>query len=765
MYNKTASIILNSGKAEGLSDVYVAQPDALKENLAGKIFVLAEIGGKKSDGRKILDFLVRALTDNYYNDEKILFRDKIVGLKIENIFEAAVTKTNDNLEDFLLSEKIRLNPSATNITIGVIYENKLHFANFGRNRALLVYRRGSEYELINVEANATESARSTTGANGEKPPTPKLFSSVISGEVPNGSYFVFTSEALPEYLSGKEMINIITKLPPLVAAEQIKNVLGKINNYVPFLGIIIKNTTGQAGQEIKEEPEEISSAQGSISSLNYTEQKTEAMLASAGLINFFDFFKRVKDGAEKLINKVLPPLSSAERVERSARSAPTERDRQPALDLGAVRSLNSVRADSFLIKEKIYFKKKTSAVTISLRKIIPGLLNIFDLRLWAGFYTSFRNWLRDLNLRNRWLFAALGLVVVIFAVSLSWTNWHKQRRLVQTNFDNLTAAITEKENSLDSHLLYNDEAGAGTVLIEAQVLLSSLPRETKEQQAAYQLLDDKLRGYSERLQKIIRVSQTEKVNDLAGLGVNNLVWSGGKLYGAAAKVIYNIASTTVATTTEISAATDLSRPLADKDLIYYWDNNRVIQFNVKTKAVSIFTTNNLDQTAGLTSFKIYNDRLYQIAKNKNQIYRYNKIGTGFGTKSDWLKTPAELSAASDLYVVDGDIYVLLSTGQVRKFRANEPLDYQSLAIQPVMAAASKLIVGANNIYIFEGGSKRLVVLAKNDDPKDSSRKGGRLLNQYQFDSLDQPLDFAVDETGKIAYILDGETVYKINLKQ
>jgi len=294
MYNKIASIILNSAKADGLSDVFVAQPDSLKENLAGKIFVLAEIGGKKADGRKIFDFLVTALNDNYYNDEKILFRGKIEGLKIENIFEATVAKTNKNLADFLVLEKIKINPTATNITLGVIYENSLHFAGFGRNRALLIYRHGEEYEIINVETNAAEAPLENREADSAGAPAPKLFSSVISGDIPLNSYFIFTSEALPEYLSGREMIRVITKLPPITAAEQIKNVLTKINTYVPFLGIIIKNTTGLSSSESKEDPEESSSAHSSISSLNYTEAKTEQMLAPAGLISFSKFFKYIK---------------------------------------------------------------------------------------------------------------------------------------------------------------------------------------------------------------------------------------------------------------------------------------------------------------------------------------------------------------------------------------------------------------------------------------------------------------------------------------
>ena len=113
MYNKIAPIILNAGKNTSYSDVFIAQPDSLKENLAGKTFVLAEINSKKNEGRLIFDFLVESLENYYYNDEKILLKDKIEGLKLENIFEAAIAKINKDLNEFLINEKIKIiNPTA-----------------------------------------------------------------------------------------------------------------------------------------------------------------------------------------------------------------------------------------------------------------------------------------------------------------------------------------------------------------------------------------------------------------------------------------------------------------------------------------------------------------------------------------------------------------------------------------------------------------------------------------------------------------------------
>ena len=154
MYNKIASIILNLAKVPGSGAVHVSQPDAEKEKIAGKLFILAEIGGKKSDIEKFLDFLITELEENYYSDEKILLIGKIEGLKPENIFEAALAKTNKSINEFLKDHKFKLDPATADLTLGVICGNKLHFSSFGKNRASLIYRRQDGFEIINVEADA-----------------------------------------------------------------------------------------------------------------------------------------------------------------------------------------------------------------------------------------------------------------------------------------------------------------------------------------------------------------------------------------------------------------------------------------------------------------------------------------------------------------------------------------------------------------------------------------------------------------------------------
>lgn len=761
MYNKISSLILNSAKSAGLSDVFVAQPDSLRENLAGKVFLLAEIGAKPTEARRIFDFLIESLEENYYNDEKILLRGKIEGLKVENIFEAALTKINKNLTEFLAAEKIKLNPAETNLTLGVIHENKLHFANFGRNRALLIYRHGESYEVINVEANAAEETAPAARDEAAAPKSPKLFSSVISGEVPAGSYFIFASESLPEYLSGREMMAIVTKLPPITAAEQIKNVLSQINNYVPFLGIIIKNTEGLVSleREEEEEDEKPSSAQSSISSLNHTEQKTEQMLAPAGLINFSQLTKRLR----KSLRESIPAISLPKPARRPQPAAmPAERSEKASMkpDLGKVRSLGDapVQSSSFLIQEKMFFKRKAHWFTGAFTRLRNALGGLASPQLWMNLGRNFRRWLSSLEPGSRSLMVMLALLVVVFVGSVGYTRWNSERQRSQEEFAALVAAIESQEIAIDARLLYDDEAGAARALIEAQAMLEDLPRARKEQQEKYEELLDRLKAKQQQVQKIVVVGDLEPVNDLAGMDVRHLLVAGERLLAFSPAEVFELTPASASTTrTQIAAASSLADPVYDgASLVYIRDGNRVIQYNPVTRSSLALNFNDQERLGDLAAYHVYqsNRAFYGLSPKDGQIYRFNRSASAFANGSGWLNSPQDFSLAQDL-VVDGDIYVLGSDGQVQKFYLGEPVEYSSAAISPAMNGARKLLASASRLYIFDPSSQRVVVLDK---------AKGRLLSQYQLGGLERPTDFAVDEAKRQAYILDGDKLYQFELR-
>jgi hypothetical protein len=756
MYNKIAQIILNSGKASGASGVFVSQPDSLKESLAGKIFVLGEVDGKKTEGEKIMNFIISDLNDNYYNDEKISLLGKIEGLKIENIFEAALAKMNKNLGEFLINQKIKLNSSATSLTVGVVYENKLYFASFGKNRALLIYRRSDGYEIINVETSAEDIADKDSAER--LPKLTGLFASVISGEIPLGSYFIFTSETLPEYLSGREMVEIVTKLPPIVAAEQIKNILAKMNNYVPFLGIIIKNTTDSVGQEIKEPNEEALSAHTSISSLNSTEQRTEQMLAPAGIISF----KKISATVQLVIKNLLPKsLPSAKKMNRSSALSTSDlsSNQGPAASQSSTRfeseknnKLNLPTANSFSSPKKIRLKQTSYRFMYNMGKLFKASPNLVNKSFWSGFYSGSVLWIKSLNKKNKLLFVGLIIMIVGLTLSISLTRINSNRQKAIDSFNVLVAQIDDNYTTIERYILSTNEDGAASVLVNTKDLIEALPKEEKFQQDEYSRLTESFRNIEKKVYRITSVSEIEKITDLTSINVYNLAFADGKLYGAAGASIYTITlDTNAPAETKVDGATNIGFSKYDgSGFIYYRDGGKIIKLNIKDGKTTSFNIKDYNEEDGYSGFALYSGNFYQASRSNNQIYKYS--GTNFSVRANWRKEAVNVSNAKDLFI-DGAIYVLNSDGSLSKYHAKLSKEYTSRPLTPTVSA-SKILGDTKQFYVLDSATKRIAVIAKED---------GHLMNQYVFDSLGDLKDFALDENGKIIYLLSSEGVYKFAL--
>lgn len=784
MYYKIASLILNSAQsASPASEIFIAQPDANKEALAGKLFTLIEIDSKKSEALKIINFLINALNHNYYQNEKIILRERISTLKVEHIFETSLAKTNRELTEFLAREKIKISPASFHMTVGIIYENELHFSNIGKNRCLLIYKHREEakpgraknisqrlietkYKIADIGQNnktplsLINQAGKSKKSSSRNTETTKLFSNIISGPIPSGGYFLFANETLPEYLSSKQLIDIITKLPPAGAIEQIKNILTKVNAYVSFLGILIKNTTGlkQTAQEIQTQGAELS-AQNSISRLNYTEEKTEKFLTPSGIINFKKWLK-----IPALILTKIKPSAGA-----------------------------NYNKKIFLIKDKIFLRKKQS--WLSVKKIVllarDIAINLINLILYLFKVCTDREqavilknkiiekirldkknikakgrrvylWLKNLSKRNKILLLAAVACLVFFLLSLSFTGLKNKNQAEEIALNDLRESVEKKQNQIDANLLYNNEDGAKKILDELKIIISQLPQETPAQKEYYGKILDKHNQQLEKIRRTIKIAAGNELANFSNLNnqaeVSNIVLANNKIYAGDGKqkTVYrldlgnNLVTAIVDLNQPIKA---LDSPITDKNKnIYFLNNNSIIRLNTETEEISNLPLDLPASRENIAGTSGYNNRLYLLSTQDNQIYRYSKIGEGFGNREKWLRQAATFSSPVS-FSIDGQIYVLESSGQVLKYLKGEKQDFQLEAIDPPFAAATKIIVSPEleYIYILEPAGKRLAVF----------NKAGEFLNQYQFEKLDDLKDFAVDEKAKKIYLLNKTSVYMV----
>lgn len=744
MHYKIASLILNASKHQtGAREVFIAQPDAQKEALAGKIFLMAEIGGKKSEAKSAIDFILDAVERFFYQDEKIFLQEKIEGLSLENIFEAAVTKINRALLEFLNSEKIFLQPEESSIVLGLIFEDKLFFANFGRHKAFLIYKKESEYELINVEASAADSPETDSLENDLNP---KFFSSVISGKIPPASYFLFCNDVLMEYLSNKELINIISKLPPVVAAEQIKTFLTKLNSYVPFLGIIVKNTYGLSMAELKDEAkiEILKSAHNSISHLNNTEARTEQMLSPAGLFNF------------KKLKKLFQNISE---YKQGLSRKKTSRDKKSLENEPILPSVTQVNTSSRLIKEKMIFGRSHSKFFKVFRLIGPTLINIFNPIFWQQNWKSMRRWLTGLHPRNKAIFMALIAILIILLISLFATSANNKRKVSDELFNNAIASLELKQSMLDSYLLYNNLEGAKTLIGEMLVSLDELQFRGSDQEAKIAAVREKILANKSKVQKLVTIYEPELIFNFddynSSAETRNLLINKNKLYAAdpLAKAVYiwdinANKSDSFLLSGDISA---LDRPIAEDNQLYYLNNQSLIKVDSDNGKQEQLKIDGFGENDKIDAFQFYNNRLYVLSADSNQIYRLNKSGESFSGRSSWLQEEASLSNALGL-VINGDIFVLKNNGVLDRFRLGKKQDFAIENIDPILDSASLLKYFNNRLFVLDRTSQRLLIFEQD----------GSLRKQYKMPSLNNLKDFSADD--KTAYLLNDDAIYKINIE-
>ncbi|MDO8593111.1 MAG: hypothetical protein Q7R92_05100 [bacterium] len=749
MNYKIAQFVLTPGKnIQATLEVYLAQPDADKEALAGKLFALIEIESIKAENLKIINFLVNTLNHNYYQNEKMILRERLSSIKIEHIFESALAKTNKKLAEFSQSEKIKLSPNALNITIGVIYNDSLHFANLGKNKALLVYKSKNDDSAKYKLADITEQ----TGSGEAKKPSglAKLFSNVVSGSLPRGGYFVFANETFSEYLSSRQIIEIITALPPAGAAEQIKNTLSKINAYVPFLGIIIKNTSGLEMQEIKaKQPPASTSA--SISNLISTEEKTEKLLAPSGLINL-----------EKWASIFSKPAKSS----------------SPVFSLKD--KIFTKRKTGWLALKKIFSPLKKSAwLLISLLVII--FKTITDRKALADFFSGagqkIKNsftaagtaglnlflWYKRLGKINKILFSCLCLSLIFFSGSLAWQSLKNKTLEKQTAVSNLTSTIEQKQNQIDASLLYSNEPGAGKLLDEVKGLLDQLPQKNQAQKDLFQALAAKHQAQVEKISHVIRANPVELSNFInlnPQANPVNLILAKGKIYAAdtAQKTIYIIDPASKSVTSMSLSGQSISRldfPSLDKNNnIYYFNANNLIVLDIAAEKLSNLEIRYNGDPRKTIGLKQYNNRFYLADAASGQIYRFTKNAGQLANPVAWLNAKEDLAGGASLDI-DGNIYLLKNNGQLSQYAKGKKLDFALAAVEPALSRPNKIMVSAeqNYIYIMEPAENRLIVFDK----------GGKFISQYKCGGLNNLLDFQIDEKNKKIYFLNNTSVYAIDL--
>ena len=281
-----------------------------------------------------------------------------------------------------------------------------------------------------------------------------------------------------------------------------------------------------------------------------------------------------------------------------------------------------------------------------------------------------------------------------------------------------------------------------------------------ENKDKYTILLNKHNQQLEKIRHSINIESTliadfinlnSRANALNIILLNNKIYAGDETQ----ETIYNLdlanklISAIVDTNNKINA---LNFPTADKNNnIYYLNNNSIIQLNTLDNRIS-----NIDIKLPAISMKItaaanFNNRLYLLDSDNNQVYRFTKNTNGFLKRDNWIKENAELKDSVSL-AIDGYIYILKSNGEVLKYLKGKKENFELESVYPLITQAKKIVISSEleYIYILEPINKRLIIFDKT----------GNFIMQYRDNNFADLKDFVIDETNKKIYFLSGNSVYE-----
>lgn len=750
MTYKIAPLTVNpQNNSPVLSRVFVSQPSAEEEMLVGRLFVLLEIEMPRATDERVADAIISEAYRQYYENEALVLRDRLSHIKPDVIFEASIAKLNRGLAEFLEQEKISLRPDGLNAIVGVLFGNKLLFAQAGTGKALLLYRPKNKKGEFLPDFSLVDITEKTNDPTQEIAQPNKFFTNIVAGTVPAHGYFFFANESLFEYLTKKQLTDIITTLPPAGAAEQIKNLLEQTNAFVPFFGLIIKNTTGEhdafaapAATIAVPGTTPVGLGRSSVQQFNLTQEKTEQLLNPSGVINLKKWLQRlapISGGIKKYatdtgrrFNVATERAHLGEKLIVGGKKVFVILAALASLIISGVNKLWRLAANR---EERKNFVSQTKTFSQSAIKGTAGLVDKF-LRLQP---------------KHKALVSIIGICVIALLVNVIYSGITSRQRAADEQYTAITSQFNQKTGQLEAALLYNNRDFARQILDEMSTLLSTAPQRSQKDKNRFNELRSRYESMLDKLYTTTRIASDAQSIKLPGaarylLANETIILAISQDAKAVWKINRDLQTIDVIGSDNFPTGNIVGASIEDANY-YYIGARGVGLYEPLDEKTSVI---NIDNAAeNIAASAVYNNRLYAAANGT--IYRYNlderlNVFTG---RQAWLRDE-NIGTISSI-AIDGRIYAVEGNG-ISKFSTGRR---ETLSLDPVSPALeSPTMVGVSTdldyLYILEPKHKRLLVYSKT----------GSYIAQYTGDHLSDLRAFTVDQKEKTIYLLNGDTLIK-----
>lgn len=730
-----------SNKNRYSTKLFFSEPNRQVSNHLGSIFGIIEINTPSRENSKIIEQLIGEIETTYYSYAST-----------DSTFETAFEKTLKHINEYAVS-LISKDPAYVsggldktsikeklNIALGVIKDHDLLLTVVNVVGAYLIHHTKQDYKIIEI---AKQGSVADSGI---------LFDNVVSGTIEEGDYLFFCNNDISNFISKERIVKTVTSLSPIKAADYFKHSLLQHEGF-NFAGLIL-----QLEPEFVE-GDEMPKSLSSIGMLNASERATEKLLSPSLLPNIGQLGGKFFASISNFIKEQFPTLPSN----------PVRKDSSSIISSTLAKDidLNTSKPTSQPVREpsKAYsafsefFKKQGKSARSKFESNFKAIRFQDRIRsLFSGFVTRINN----IPNLSKILIGSFIVVLGIFLV-ITLTPHTPYSFVTGSNISDELIALEKTINEGESKLIYNNKDEARTLITQAQQQLQIVKIRNNNEQQFANTLSSKIDRLVSQLRNITLIEQQTSLISVTGtitpdirsmIQVENTLYYFDNANKTASSVdISSHASTAISGTFDTavrSAKTDENKNvyiLTESNKLYSVKGGKIQQVNLQIAPDEV-----------IADFEFYNDRLYTLIPNKNQIYRHSTIAGGYGSGVTWVQQSGINLSNAVSFKIDASIWVLTSDGRIINLFKGAQKPFQIAPVEPPLTTATILFKNSDQskIFIFDQKNNRIVYI---DTP------AGTVLTQYYSPSLGDITSITIDQAKKIAYVATGKDINSIPLPE
>ncbi|MBI2589998.1 hypothetical protein HYW32_03195 [Candidatus Berkelbacteria bacterium] len=747
--------ITNSAK---LSDRYVTtqvkeshDPEA---NAAGRIFTLVEIESPWFPNSQIGQTLINTASREYFRGAD---RDPLVN------FETALKKINETLGHLAQTGQTDWLGHLNAVLILVI-QDEIHITTCGTIHGWLI-REGKA-------SNVFDSSSPVNTPN-------KTFSTVLSGKLESGDRFLFGSIGLLTVSSVPELKANVFSVPDLgTAAHHLTNILKtKKGRWVNALLLESPSLASQANQTLTRSPEVFYLDSNGVSDWRLTglaglKRLHEIALTAGGWLKVWDRrldtafrihalprskqtlaqFKNwsrthhqefrektlpaLRDQIEKLKNRrpaAPPDVLSKTHPSSDLPTPPTKTESLIGKSVFAIHDYTAPSSDNLGTVGAVHVYDQVPQTHPTAKFPLPTLLKVNFASRSAGFIV---------------LAAILIVLLGINLRALATRRGEEQKRV------EATAQLQNLEDKLEEGKLakiFNQTEKAQTLFAEVITGVATLEN-SPVTEIATQVRDEAQTALDE-------LTKTTRLKNLASLaefeqGSSLTRWD-NKLTIVENSKLITLPENGGEQVSVVSPANEKITAIGVYDekigALVSTDKPALYELTDASGPLNALNPQGANTKLGQSLAAFFNN-LYLLAPSENQIWKFPSVDGALQAPEAFITDGTQISDGIDL-AIDGNVYVLSKLGEVIKLNRGKRVEFR---IHDIPAPASNFTSPKQILTTREGGKiyvvdgERIVVLGSD----------GRFQNQYVLDGVQALDQIAVDEDGKVFWVLAENKLYK-----